>query len=289
MADLTHSKSLLGSVAAEGVTDAVENRLETLITPEKLRTSHLFGLPLISGTPDPMTGKAMVYTDPLLVDTISEVIATLETELGIYISPVQKKEKHAFDKSLYDSFMFFKLKAKPCSAIQSITITPPGDPTNPDLDNDVFSIPLEWVETANLLAGQVNVVPLTAVTASGGALLSGGGGTRGGAYLHMLRYTNWIPAWWKITYTAGFVDFALPPILNKLIGMEAAITVCSRLAATFAGVNSHSLGLDGVSQSVSGPGGARYKERMEQLEEKKAKLVGKVKAKFGTKFTVDNI
>lgn len=288
MADLTISKSLLGSVAAEGVTDAVENRLEVLITPEKLRTSHLFGLPLISGSPDPVTGRAMIYTDPLLKETISEVVATLETELGIYISPVQKKEKHPFDKSLYDSFMFFRLRAKPCSAIQSITITPPGDPSNPDLDSDVFSIPTEWIETANLLYGQVNVVPLTAVTSSGGALLSGGG-TRGGAYLHMLRYTNWIPAWWKITYTAGFVDFALPPILNKLIGMETAITVCSRLAATYAGSNSHSIGIDGLSQSVSTPGGQRYVERMEQLEEKKKGLVGKVKARFGTKFTVDNI
>jgi hypothetical protein len=135
----------------------------------------------------------------------------------------------------------------------------------------------------------VNVVPLTAVTASGGALLSGGGGTRGGAYLHMLRYTNWIPAWWKITYTAGFVDFLVPPILNKLIGIEAAITLCGRIAQSYAGSTSHSLSLDGISQSVSTPGGQRYVERMQQLEEKKKGLVGKVKALFGTKFTIDNV
>lgn len=55
------------------------------------------------------------------------------------------------------------------------------------------------------------------------------------------------------------------------------------LAATYARTNSHSLGIDGLSQSVSTPGPQIFKIRLEELEKKKTALTKKIKAIFGYK------
>ena len=75
----------------------------------------------------------------------------------------------------------------------------------------------------------------------------------------------------------------VPRVINEYIGCVAAVEVLSQLALTYARANSHSLGIDGLSQSVSTPGPQIFKVRMDELEEKKKAIMKKVKAIFGFK------
>src|SRR6185369_13911889 len=109
------------------------------------------------------------------------------------------------------------------------------------------------------------------------------GSTGGAFFLSILGNRQWIPAYWKITYTSGFKDGMVPRVINELISTIAAMEILSQLAATYARVQSHSLGIDGLSQSVSTPGPAVFQVRIQELTDKRKALVGKIRAKYGTK------
>jgi hypothetical protein len=74
-----------------------------------------------------------------------------------------------------------------------------------------------------------------------------------------------------------------------LIGIDSGIEICSRLAATNAKHSSYSLGLDGINQSVSGPGAEIFTTRINELKEKRKEIVSRVKAVFGGSFVIDNV
>jgi hypothetical protein len=78
---------------------------------------------------------------------------------------------------------------------------------------------------------------------------------------------------------AGFDEGKLPKVMNEIIGMSAAIDVLSMLSTTNKS-NSHSLGIDGMSQSISGQGPQVYDGRIKQLEEQRRLLMNKVKSLF---------
>ncbi len=76
--------------------------------------------------------------------------------------------------------------------------------------------------------------------------------------------------------------------INELIGMRAAMDILSSLAPTYS-KTSYSLGLDGMSQSQSGPGNQLYKLRLDELKEQYDKMTKKIKAMYGTKLAVSQI
>jgi hypothetical protein len=77
--------------------------------------------------------------------------------------------------------------------------------------------------------------------------------------------------------------------VNQLIGIIAAMQVLSQVAAAYAGSTSTSLGIDGMSQSVSTPGPNRYQIRIEELRAHRALLVKKIKKSYGSKFVVGTV
>ena len=274
MADYTNSKPAVGASFPENAIATAREQYEPLITPDLLVTRHLFGVPLISAQKDPRTGKAAILTDEMIADFITGAVAQAELELKIDIFPVQRQEKQPFDINLYNSFGYFQLSHRPCTSIDKMSVTPSNE-------RDVYIVPNEWVEGAYLVRGQVNIVPLTVAFVQGTYIPQTSGG--GAAYLQILGNKAWIPAWWSIVYTSGFKDGLLPRILNEYIGTIAAMEILSSLALTYARSNSHSLGIDGLSQSVSTPGPQIFAVRLEELEKKKAAITKKVKALFGFK------
>lgn len=274
MADYTNSRKGIGASYPENATETARQQVEPLITVDQLKTRFLFGVPLVSAQKDPLTGKAQVMTEDMLGDMIESAVSQAELELKIDIFPVKRTEKHPFDLNLYNAFGYFQLSHRPCTSVDKLSVTP----TN---QVDVYTVPNEWVEGAYLQKGQVNIVPLTAAFVQGTYIPQSSSG--GAAFLQILGNRAWIPAWWQIQYTSGFPDGMVPRVINDYIGTQAAYEVLSTLALTYARANSHSLGIDGLSQSVSTPGPQIFKVRLDELEERRKRLEKKIKAIFGFK------
>ncbi len=274
MADFTNSKNGTGEPYPENAIATARQQYEPLITPDLLKTRHLFGIPLVSAIKDPLTGKQQAMTDDMLADYIEGAVSTSELELKIDIFPVKRREKQPFDINLYNSFGYFQLAHRPCTSVDKMSVTPSNE-------LDVYVVPNDWVEGAYLHRGQVNIIPLTVAFVQGAYIPQQSSG--GAAFLQILGNKAWIPAWWQIEYTSGFKDGMLPRALNEYIGTVAAMEVLSMLATTYARSNSHSLGIDGLSQSVSTPGPQIFQTRIEELDKKKTALTKKIKAIFGYK------
>lgn len=272
--DPSNSRFSTGAAAPENAIDAARQDLEPLITPEQLKFRHLFGIPLVSAIKDPFTGKPQVFTDEQIKDIIEGAVSQAEQDTKIDIFPVRRREKQPFDINLYNTFGYFQLDHRPCTSVDKLSVTPSNG-------LDVYVVPNDWVEGAYLTRGQVNIVPLTVAFVQGTYIPQQSSG--GAAFLQILGNRAWIPAWWQIEYTSGFPDGQLPRTVNEYIGVVAAMEVLSMLAATYARVTSHSLGIDAYSQSVGTPGPQLFKTRMDELEAKRTRLLKKLKANYGFK------
>jgi len=278
MADYTDSRYAMGSAWPDHAVETPRQQVEPLITPQLLRTRHLLGLTLLSGQKD-MSGRRYEFTNDNLADFIESAISQAEMDLRIDIAPVQRQEKLAFDLNQFRHFGYFQLAHRPVNSVDRLSV-------NPTSGNDLYVIPKEWIETAYLQRGQIALLPFM-IAVTGGMQGTGfGPSNAGAAFLVATSNWNYIPAWWKISYTSGFPDMMLPRVLNEYIGTLAAMETLSNLAATFARTTSSSMGVDGLSQSQSGPGGQIYLNRLQDLQVKLDKLGGKLKGTFGYKISV---
>jgi hypothetical protein len=277
MADHTNSKPVVG-VYPEGVKEAPWGHVEPLITPEQLRARHLFGIPLVSQLPNPITKQVDVMTDELLKDIIVSAVEDVETKARIHIMPVAMERRLPLDRQEFQNFAFFRLPDRPIVSIERLAIASSDDV-------NFFNFPLEWVEVGQLHRGQINILPLSpATTTAAFASLSGSPGF----LLTQLAGIHWIPSYFTAKYTAGFKDGEIPRVVNDLIGVTAAISVLGMLSATYVR-NSTSLSIDGMSQSISGPGPDTFLKQMQNLEDRRAKLVKNVRALFGTGIVIGSV
>lgn len=277
MADFTFSKKG-PNLAPQNAIEADIQRLEPILTPEQLVRRFLMGIDLSSQMRDPFTGKPLRWTPEMVKDIIDGAMNTAELELRTPLRPIVVQEKHPFDRFAYKSFGFFKLRQTPVSRILSVGVVPPNGET-------VYSMPLEWVETAYSPTGQINIIPMTAAQVGGSStgIFPGQSANGGAFYLTVVQQAGWVPAYWQIEYVAGYCDGQVPRIINDLIGVIAAMDILSMLATTYAKVQSQSLGIDGLSQSVSTPGPQIFAQRLEELEKRKTTLINKVKGMLGKK------
>jgi hypothetical protein len=279
--DYSTSKDGLGEVFPLNklTSDWIEN--EPLIGPRKLRKLHLFGLPLVSSVPDPLTGKPEVMDDTDLEEHIIEAVSIVELESGIDLFPKQYIEKHAFDKAEYDSMGYIQIRHRPISSIESMTVTPSNEQT-------VYTIPNEWIDVGYLRQGQINLIPLTIALKTGTVVpltTSAGGAT----FLSIFGNRSWIASFFEIKFSSGFPNGKLPRIVNQLIGVVAAMEILSLLATTNSRSTSSSLSFDGISQSVSTPGPEVYLQRLKELGEKRRWLLKKLQRWFGLGILIDNV
>lgn len=270
-------KPTVGAVYPFQVLESAWNRVEPLLTPDKLKSRFLFGIPLVSRFKDPISGKNQVMTDDILQDYINRAVNVAEVETHLDIMPVERAEVHAWDRALYMSFGYFSLEHRPCSAIELLSVQPPsGGP--------VFIVPPEWIDTGALASGaRIQIIPLlVALGISGTGVVQA---TTAGAAVFLSLFSNrtYIPNFWQVKYISGFNEGRIPTIVNDLIGTIAAIQVLSSLAATFARTTSAALGVDGLSQSVGMPGPQIFMLRIQELEEQKKMLTNKLRTMYGQK------
>ena len=281
MSDYSYSKDGLGSLYPENGIQADWVDLEPLVSPENLRDIHLFGIPLMSNVRNPLTQKFDQMDDPKIKRYIIEAVALAEAESKVDIFPKQYEEKIEFDRCQYDAFGYMMLRHRPVQSLQALTVTPSNQQT-------VFVIPNEWIEIGNLHMGQLNLIPLTIALKTGTVIpltTSPGGAT----FLSIFGNKPWIPAFFQCRYTTGFKNGNLPKIINQYIGVIAAMEILSALAATYSRSTSTSLGIDGLSQSVSTPGGNLYTQRLTELADKRKWILGKLQADFNMSFISSNV
>ncbi len=274
--DATRSlpKPNIGSVYPPNAIEGEWARHEPLITPKQLRERDLWGIPLISNMRDP-SGKRQEMTNDNLKDYIEGAIVEAETDTGIDIMPTVHREKQAYDRQDYESFGYFRTRHRPVSQLEKLSLTPSSE-------RDIFVVPLNWVATSYLYRGQINIIPITPAAAASGYVLPPGAGPAG-AFLSIFARHSWIPEYWQIEYRSGFDNGRLPRIVNELIAAYAAKRVLSLLSSTYARSSGHSLGIDGMSQSISTPGPALFDNRLAVIEEKRRNLVKKIKTMYGLK------
>lgn len=255
-------------------TSGLATRCEPILTPEKLKSRFLKGIPLIFPNGD-------VISDEDLKDKI--MLGTNEAEmlLNMTINREAFKEKAPFDKSLYDSFIHIRAEHGPIISLEHLQISSADG-------NNIFEIPATWIEPANFAKRLINVIPL--IAAFGINSVSGSVANGGIAFLTVLGGLYWVPAYWEIKYTAGMSnkEGQVPIVVNDLIGTLTAIEVLSLIAPSNI-YNSQSLSQDGISQSSSGPGPRLYELRIAELEHRKETIVKKLKGIFSGKFFVGNI
>lgn len=254
MADYTNSKFITGAVYLDNEIESAFGRTESLLTPELLMDRHLTGINLVSKHINPLTGKAYVVTREMLEDYILGAVQEAEIDLGLVIMPTQFDKKMHYHRRDYQSWGYFMLDMKPISSLDTMSVQF-ADGT------EAFVFPNSWIETANLVWGQVNLVPATF-----NGLLAPSASESSSSLLYLQFFnTPWVSALVRFKYTAGFLDGKIPRVINNYIGTVVAMGVLSRLAATNAMVNSSSINMDGWGQSVTGPGSQLYVPRLKEL------------------------
>lgn len=257
--------------------DGAWSHLRPIPTPQELRSDHLWGIPLQARVADE-NGKFQKFTDALLQQQIAKSVETIETLSHLALMPRLIQHRAGFNRVDYMELGFLRLPERPISSIVSLTITMAND-------TDIYVVPNEWISTAYLDQGQINIIPQTLVTGAGAVVNSAAGAA---AFLATLNHSHWIPAWWQATYMTGFVDGLVPNPVWDAIACQAAMDVLSRLAATVE-QNSGSLGIDGLSQSSSGPGPQLYDPTIAKLQERRDMVVKKMKVKYGKSFIINTL
>ena len=283
-----HSKPIQGDVFPVNAihSDQSWNETEPLITPEKVKALHLFGIPLVSGMKDPLTGRNDVFPITQIAEHIDYAVATAELETGLTIFPRKYDKSLAFDPQEYKSYGYFQLPYRPIASIEEVTIKIANN-------ERLWIVPLEWVGTSNLVWGQLNILTvgiLGVVTETGKAQVIPD--AAGNAMLLNALFSKdsyWIPEFWHVKMTAGFPQGKVPKVVNELIGTIAAMEVLALLATTYAKNNSQSLSVGGLSESTGGMGPQLFDARLKLLEKKRKVLSQKIKSTYNLIFFSSNV
>lgn len=262
--------------------EASWTRLQPLITAPELKALFLFGIPLVSAEPDPVTKERQVMTDSILERHIEKAVELAETASGLTIMPTEIEEKLAFDRPAFSNYGFFQIDRRPAWVVRQLTIQDANGA-------NYYTIPNQWVDAGRLYRGLFYIIPLTLAFAGSAISPGPATGAAGAAFLAALGGLWWTPSYWAVQYVAGFPDAMLPGTVNELIGTIASINILSQLGATHARVTSASIGVDGLSQSTGLSGPNIYQVRITQLQEEKKALVAKLKTVFGLRWALGNV
>lgn len=255
-------------------TEETPQRYEALPTPATMKDGVLFGIPLTSA----LTGQTL--SDDALQRFINEAISEVEHTLDIYITPVTFKEKHDYNRELFQwSFAYVKLNHPNVINVKRVALS-----FNNNFENQVaVDFPLEFVHIMPQ-EGVLQLVPATNTT-MGGYVLSAFSGVQYGA-IWLTNILNY-PGSLRIEYTAGFECGKVPALIVGLINTIAAIRVLSTLGPILFPYNSVSLGLDGVSQGTSTMGPAFLRQRIDELNKIRDDQLSAAMGYYQRKFLID--
>lgn len=297
--DLSKAKRPPGSHFPEATYDAAGGvrRVEEMLTPSKLKSRFLFGIPLVS----PITKEK--FTDEMIKDAIERSVVQFELDSALDVHPTLKRVRLPFDPALYQSNIWLECAFKPVQKVLRVAIcsasyansNSEADPNLVDNENqqypaggEIFRVPPEWIDMSYAKQGKIFVSPITPATA---AVSTGTAVASSGAYaLAFIGQGMWIPAFWTIEALVGLAteQGQVPSIVNECIGAKAAYFILQNLFPLYR-TTSQSLGIDGMSQSVSDQLQQLMQAKMQQLEEQYKESVSKLKTQYGQKLFATNV
>jgi hypothetical protein len=229
------------------------------LTPDWLIETFLYRIP-IEFDNDRLSNEALQFY-------IDSAISRAELLLNISI---RKKtiENETYDYRLEEwmsGFGFVSLNTRPAIQVTHMSL---------NVITSEITIPTEWIQLKKK-AAQVNLIPYYGILASqniSNQILM---------FLPMLSVTNYVPQILHISYEAGYAENEdIPHLLAQLIGMNAAIGVLNVLGEIALGgqaaLAGYSIGIDGLSQSVSTTLSAEnhaYSGRVRGYEREQAEIV----------------
>lgn len=261
-------------------------RVEKWITPERLKQEWLFGIPLVS----------LVTKQELSDETIKNIIAKaasrVELECNIDVFPVVRVVRQPYDRvKMTQGFNQIDVGVRQIRELLEVSIrssnsyniqqgTEYQQGTDQLEGSILYKFPLEWIDPSLMRKGILHFVPLQSAA---NGLVPGGliGGTSAPLFQVLTQLSN-IPGYFFIRYASGWEENSIPSIVNDLIGIYAAMDILSMLGPTNKW-NSQSIGIDGASQGVSGPGNQIYALRMQELATKADSIKDLIKSKFTNK------
>jgi hypothetical protein len=218
-----------------------------VLSIEELKDFYLFGVDLTrdDGTP---------YSNALFAHYIRSAVDWLEKKVQIPILPRRYVEEcHDYYREDYNKYIWLKLLNAPVIGVEEVKLVLPGEQVIKVFERD-------WLHLERF-DGQLQMVP---GTGTAGTILLGASG----AWLPLIYGNNkFIPDCFRVTYEAGFGRPSNPNSVSRpdpeLDGFPANIKHCIGMIASLgpfniagdmiagAGIASQSIGIDGLSQSVS--------------------------------------
>lgn len=212
--------------------------LLNVLTVPQLKQRYLFGIDLTDDKGNPLPDE--VYTFYILA-----AVKWFEHQLDIKLLPTTiEREAHDYYRADYAEFNIIQLDDYPVISVEEFRVEYPSGQT-------VVNYPLEWIRL-DKDHGILRIVP-TAGTLSN--IMIG----QGGSFLPSIyNGMSHLPDLFHVNYTAGFER--IPENILDLIGMFASIGPFNIFGdlITGAGIGSVSLGMDGLSQSVTTTQSAMY-------------------------------
>lgn len=253
------------------------NRYLPLPTPESLKKTVLFGIPLKSF----LTGEEV--TNEALQHYIDEAVSEIEHMLDLYITPVTFRERHDYSRhQMFWSFGYFKVNHGPILDVSKFQLTfnngQMGPATPPLVD-----IPLEFIHTQPE-EQTIQMVPAQGVTISG-LVVSIYSGLGFHAFNNQ-ALSNW-PGAILIEYRAGFKEGQIPALLVGLIENLAAYKMLSVMGPILFPHNGVSISIDGTSQSTSTLGPGFLQNRLGDLEKIIEQQKDAARGYYQKKFMID--
>jgi hypothetical protein len=206
---------------------------DLIISVKDLKDIYLFGLDL---TDD----NGNEFPEIMYTFAIRAAQEWVEKEVGgLILSQKDITEVHDYYANDYQAFMFLKLWRFPLIAVDEVSVQFP-------LATNKIVFDPSWYRPQGV-GHQVQLVP-TAGTFSNILM------NAGGSYLSAMYSGNQnLPAMIEVKYKAGFAKDKIPTLIKEIVGMKASIAPLNVAGDLIggAGIASSSLGIDGLSQSIS--------------------------------------
>jgi len=254
-------------------TTSLFGRIEPLLTPDLLVSRYL------------KAQKKFIldkYTQEELKQEINLATNDFELLTNLNVTQIQFRERLPFDRALYKSFVYIKTNHGPILSVDELSI----ESSNGE---NIYSIPAAWLETGYMHKRQINIIPILTVFGAAG-LTDGQPSNAGLIFIQAIQNFAWLPSFFTVKYTAGLCheDGKVPIVVNQIIGMMAAIAILSDLQSSFIHTST-SISQDGISQAAGGQGPQTYQSRIEELEQKKERLMQRLRGALSSKYYLSNI
>lgn len=246
------------------------DRYLPIITVKDLKDRYLHGV-------DFRDNEGKTIKNSVFQFWIDQAISFVEHEIEQTIVPTNyQNEEYDYRYEEYQSWGLIQLRHKPI-------ITDPVIQMRLNKTVTFTTIPNDWVRCEKH-TGQVQIVPTT------GSLGEFNFGNLSYLPRVLLFNSDW-PAFFRISYTAGYEQDKLPAIIAQLIGLLAALQALNVAGDLVlgAGIAATAISMDGLSQSISSTASAThtaYGARIDQYQADVQRILDLIRRYYGKKVKI---